>query len=75
MCNNVITIHNVTASFKELKLQQSYTLEASFCGASLGPYAGTHFMTQDFEDMGLRFCEALWDKVSLRCLRGNRWPH
>ena len=54
------------AVFKELKLQQSYTLEASFCGASLGPYKGTHFMTQDFEDMGLRFCEALWDKVSLQ---------
>ena len=49
---------------KEVRLPQSYTLEASFCGASQGPNKDYHFTVRDFEEMGLRVCQALWDRVS-----------
>ncbi|PSN47951.1 hypothetical protein C0J52_10322 [Blattella germanica] len=39
----------------------SYTMEASFGGSSLGGRAGTHFTTQDYEQMGRHFCETLLD--------------
>jgi hypothetical protein len=35
--------------WKDLKLIHSFTLEASFCGASGGPLGGFHFSTNDFE--------------------------
>ncbi|XP_076028748.1 uncharacterized protein LOC143017765 isoform X1 [Oratosquilla oratoria] len=37
----------------------SYTLEASFGGATEGPRAGTHFNILDFLTMGRQFCETL----------------
>lgn len=49
---------------REFKLQQSYTLEASFCGASQGRNKNAQFTTCDFEEMGINFCEALSDLVS-----------
>ncbi|KAJ9574583.1 hypothetical protein L9F63_008210, partial [Diploptera punctata] len=39
----------------------SYTMEASFGGSSLGGRTGTHFTTQDYEQMGRHFCETLLD--------------
>jgi hypothetical protein len=39
----------------------SYTMEASFGGSILGGRAGTHFTTQDYEQMGRNFCETLLD--------------
>lgn len=39
----------------------SYTMEASFGGSVLGGRAGTHFNTQDYEQMGRHFCETLLD--------------
>lgn len=35
--------------WKDLKLIHSFTLEASFCGASAGPLGGLHFTPNDFE--------------------------
>jgi hypothetical protein len=35
--------------WKDLKLIHSFTLEASFCGASNGPMGGLHFTPNDFE--------------------------
>ncbi|KAJ8944755.1 hypothetical protein NQ318_011662 [Aromia moschata] len=39
----------------------SYTLEASFCGSTLGNRADTHFSTQDYEQMGRSFSQTLLD--------------
>jgi hypothetical protein len=39
----------------------SFTLEASFCGASAGRWAGEHFNTQHLELMGAAVCTALLD--------------
>lgn len=39
----------------------SYTMEASFGGSTLGGRTDTHFTTQDFEAMGRAFCETLLD--------------
>ncbi|XP_050528383.1 cytosolic carboxypeptidase Nna1-like isoform X2 [Daktulosphaira vitifoliae] len=46
-------------------VENSYTMEASFCGSSLsGTRAQTHFNYKDFEDMGKTFCETLLDYYS-----------
>ncbi|XP_050714852.1 cytosolic carboxypeptidase 2-like isoform X2 [Eriocheir sinensis] len=39
----------------------SYTMEASFGGASEGPRAGTHYNIHDFQSMGRQFCETLFE--------------
>ncbi|RZF43046.1 hypothetical protein LSTR_LSTR001224 [Laodelphax striatellus] len=39
----------------------SYTMEASFGGSTLGSRYQTHFTTQDYEAMGRAFCETLLD--------------
>ncbi|XP_044573392.1 cytosolic carboxypeptidase Nna1 isoform X7 [Drosophila ananassae] len=44
-----------------LGITNSYTIEASFGGSSLGSRKGTHFNTQDYEHMGRAFCETLLD--------------
>ncbi|GAX77932.1 hypothetical protein CEUSTIGMA_g5374.t1 [Chlamydomonas eustigma] len=53
--------------FKELGLVNSYTLEASFCGASEGKLAGFHFNTACLEQMGAALVSTLldyWDPVA-----------
>lgn len=42
-------------------VENSYTMEASFCGSSLGSRANTHLTIKDFEDIGQTFCETLLD--------------
>jgi len=42
-------------------VENSYTMEASFCGSSLGSRANTHLGIKDFEDIGQTFCETLLD--------------
>ncbi|XP_069808017.1 cytosolic carboxypeptidase 3 isoform X2 [Dendropsophus ebraccatus] len=42
-------------------IRNSYTLEATFCGSSLGKRRGTHFSTKDLESLGYHFCDALLD--------------
>uniref|UniRef100_A0A8D8LG76 Cytosolic carboxypeptidase NnaD n=2 Tax=Cacopsylla melanoneura TaxID=428564 RepID=A0A8D8LG76_9HEMI len=60
-------------------IPNSYTMEASFGGSTLGNRADTHFSTQDFEMIGRAFCETLLDfcdeepsKERLRCKIINR---
>lgn len=64
----------------------SYTMEASFGGASEGPRAGTHYNIHDFQSMGRQFCETLFEyfdpqpikvcsgepKCRVRCAVGSR---
>ena len=45
--------------WKEFALVNSYTCEASFCGASQGLYKGLHFNINMLLDMGRDFCRAL----------------
>ncbi|KAK9891541.1 hypothetical protein WA026_015502 [Henosepilachna vigintioctopunctata] len=42
-------------------ITNSYTLEASFAGSSLGSRQSTHFSVQDYEQMGKSFCQTLLD--------------
>ncbi|XP_023013150.2 nna1 carboxypeptidase isoform X2 [Leptinotarsa decemlineata] len=42
-------------------IANSYTMEASFAGSTLGNRADTHFSTQDYEQMGRSFCQTLLD--------------
>ncbi|XP_037918827.1 uncharacterized protein LOC119656542 isoform X4 [Hermetia illucens] len=44
-----------------LGITNSYTMEASFGGSSLGSRNGTHFTTADYESIGRAFCETLHD--------------
>ena len=39
----------------------SFTMEATFCGSTLGKKAGFHFSTKDFESLGYYFCDTLLD--------------
>jgi hypothetical protein len=47
--------------YKELGLINSYTLEASFCGASFGKHADFHFNTEHLQEIAYNFCDALLD--------------
>ncbi|XP_076238099.1 cytosolic carboxypeptidase 2 [Calliopsis andreniformis] len=42
-------------------VQNSYTMEASMGGSRIGSRSGTHFSTQDYEQIGKVFCETLLD--------------
>jgi cytosolic carboxypeptidase protein 2/3 len=44
-----------------LGILNSFTLEATFAGATLGPKAGYHFTTKDFEQIGVEFCDSILD--------------
>ncbi|XP_064634317.1 cytosolic carboxypeptidase 2-like isoform X2 [Lineus longissimus] len=44
-----------------LGIMNSYTLEATFAGSTLGKKKGYHFSTADFESMGFHFCDTLLD--------------
>jgi len=46
---------------RELNITNSYTLEASFCGANFGRYNACHFSTMHFEQVGRSFCETIFD--------------
>ncbi|XP_028928622.1 cytosolic carboxypeptidase 3 isoform X2 [Ornithorhynchus anatinus] len=45
----------------KMGIRNSFTLEATFCGSTLGNRQGTHFNTKDLESMGYHFCDALLD--------------
>ncbi|KAK3103578.1 hypothetical protein FSP39_020320 [Pinctada imbricata] len=42
-------------------IMNSYTMEATFCGSTLGKKKGFHFSVSDYEDMGYHFCDTLLD--------------
>ena len=45
--------------WRELGIQNSFTLEASFCGADFGKHADLHFNTDMLQEIGHRFCETI----------------
>ncbi|XP_031575194.1 cytosolic carboxypeptidase 2-like, partial [Actinia tenebrosa] len=44
-----------------LGIMNSFTMEATFCGSSLGKRNGFHFSTVDLEAMGYHLCDTLLD--------------
>ncbi|XP_024137084.1 cytosolic carboxypeptidase 2 [Oryzias melastigma] len=44
-----------------LGIQNSYTMETSFGGSTLGDRKGTHFTTRDLKSLGFYFCDTLLD--------------
>ncbi|KAM4723140.1 cytosolic carboxypeptidase 2 [Rhinophrynus dorsalis] len=42
-------------------IMNSYTMESTFGGSTLGNKKGTHFSTQDLKSMGHHFCDTLLD--------------
>jgi hypothetical protein len=52
--------------WREFKVMNSYTLEASFCGADQGPSKGMHFNSRDLENMGVSICKSLHRYLRLR---------
>eukprot|EP00051_Salpingoeca_urceolata_P014282 m.181520 g.181520 ORF g.181520 m.181520 type:complete len:1103 (-) comp18039_c2_seq4:67-3375(-) len=49
------------ASWRELRLINSLTMEATFCGSTIGDRKGTQFSAVDFESMGELLCDSLLD--------------
>ena len=47
------------ALFKDLKIPNIFTLEASFCGADFGSYRNLHFSAEVLQKMGEDLCKAL----------------
>ncbi|XP_051545382.1 cytosolic carboxypeptidase 2-like [Myxocyprinus asiaticus] len=45
----------------KLGIRNSYTMESTFGGTTLGDRKGTHFSTQDLKSMGYCFCDTLLD--------------
>jgi ribosomal protein S24E len=45
--------------YKELGISNSFTMEASLCGAGIGPYSGCQFSVMDLETMGKNLCQGL----------------
>ncbi|CAG2184755.1 AGBL2_3 [Mytilus edulis] len=39
----------------------SYTMEATFCGSTMGKMKGYHFSMSDYESLGFHFCDTLLD--------------
>nr|XP_020469450.1 cytosolic carboxypeptidase 2 [Monopterus albus] len=44
-----------------LGIRNSYTMEATFGGSTLGNRRGTHFTTRDLKSLGFHFCDTLLD--------------
>ena len=47
--------------WRELNILNSYTLEASFCGADFGKFADYHFNTEMLQEVGHHFCQTIYD--------------
>ncbi|XP_072573911.1 cytosolic carboxypeptidase 2-like isoform X2 [Paramormyrops kingsleyae] len=45
----------------KLGITNSYTMESTFGGSTLGKRKGTHFSTQDLKSLGYLFCDTLLD--------------
>ncbi|XP_064169259.1 cytosolic carboxypeptidase 2 isoform X1 [Anguilla rostrata] len=45
----------------KLGVANSYTMESTFGGSTLGNRKGTHFSTQDLKSLGYHFCDTLLD--------------
>eukprot|EP00741_Cyanophora_paradoxa_P005167 tig00000863_g5009.t1 len=47
--------------WRDFNIVNSYTMEASFCGASFGRHCSTQFHTRHLEEMGHFFCDTILD--------------
>ncbi|KAL0218314.1 hypothetical protein RCL1_009162 [Eukaryota sp. TZLM3-RCL] len=47
--------------WRELGVLNSFTMEASFCGANFGKLSGYHFNTTHLQEMGKHFCDTILD--------------
>lgn len=47
--------------WKEMGITNTFTLEASFCGADQGKFADYHFNTDLYQEVGHRFCDTILD--------------
>ncbi|XP_064423134.1 cytosolic carboxypeptidase 2 [Latimeria chalumnae] len=45
----------------KMGIANSYTMESTFSGSTLGRKKGTHFTTQDLKSLGYHFCDTLLD--------------
>mmetsp|Transcript_19847 Transcript_19847/g.29683 ORF Transcript_19847/g.29683 Transcript_19847/m.29683 type:complete len:1390 (-) Transcript_19847:111-4280(-) len=62
--------------WQELRLWNSFTMEASFCGGDKGSFNGYHYNIGHYEEMGRSFCLSIFDWISpdqsslLRAIQG-----
>lgn len=47
--------------WKEMGITNTFTLEASFCGADQGKFADYHFNVDMLQEVGHRFCDTILD--------------
>lgn len=55
--------------WREFGILNSYTLEASFCGADFEKFVDYHFNREMLEEVGRQFCETLHDFCDLEQVR------
>jgi hypothetical protein len=58
--------------FREFNLVNSFTLEASFAGPSMGDDEGFHYGSQRLQDMGVAFCQGLLEYCDPDPVRPSR---
>jgi hypothetical protein len=51
--------------WKELGIQNSFTLEASFCGSDFGKYADLHFNMSILQELGHHFTETILEYMQV----------
>ena len=51
--------------WKEMSIQNCYTLESSFCGSDFGKYQDLHFNTNMLQSIGPKFCETILEYSQL----------
>ena len=51
--------------WKELGIQNCYTLESTFCGSDFGKYQDLHFNTNMLQSIGPKFCETILEYSQL----------
>ena len=49
------------AIWKDYNVKNSFTMEASFCGSSMGKLASCYFRPCDLEEMGHQLCDTFLD--------------
>ncbi|KAM6435884.1 cytosolic carboxypeptidase 3 isoform 1-T2 [Liasis olivaceus] len=55
----------------KMGINNSYTLEVTFCGSKLGNNHATHFSTKDLESIGCNFCDSLLDLCNEKSSKYN----
>ena len=48
--------------WRQLRIHNSYTLEASFCGPDTGPKSNMHFDLRELQQMGRAICLSILDQ-------------